>query len=185
MLTNYDKESIIINLIDKYKKNEKKELSKTKFQKLIFFLQLLDVPLGYDFEMYYYGPYSKYLNSRLYNLHFEKYVEINKAETQSGSDIKLGEKADEILNNSNIEKYSDNINEVIKKFSKENSNELGIYATIVMVYNYAKNRKEDTDKEFNKDEIIEIVKKIKSIDDKNIENKIDHLNKLNLGFTIK
>jgi len=185
MLTDYDKESLIVNFIDFYKKKQNEVLSKTKFQKLIFFVQFLGVPLDYDFEIYYYGPYSKHLNSQLYNLYFENYIEIEKARTQSGSDINLGEKAKYILNNENINKYLKTIDKVLENFSSENSYELGIYATIVMVYNYAKNLKEDTNKELNKDEIIDIVRKIKSIDDKNIKNKIDYLNKLDLGFTIR
>ncbi len=35
-----------------------RRLGKTQLQKLVYFLQKSGVPLGYEYEIYHYGPYS-------------------------------------------------------------------------------------------------------------------------------
>ena len=43
-----------------------KDVGKVRMQKLVYFLQwIFTVPLGYDYKMHYYGPYSDELNDDL------------------------------------------------------------------------------------------------------------------------
>src|SRR4030042_2622370 len=71
-MTQEDRFAIICYIVDKLK-----DVGKIRMQKLVYFLQwLFDVPLGYDYKMHYYGPYSDELNDDLIAMQLSKNVEI-------------------------------------------------------------------------------------------------------------
>jgi uncharacterized protein YwgA len=120
--------AIIRYIVDKLK-----DVRKIKMQKLVYFLQcVFDVPLGYDYKMHYYGPYSDELNDDLIAMQMDRNVEIGADPSGYGYHIIPGTEAvairDEILG-----KYSEKISKCLSEFDKFNPSELEILGTLHFV----------------------------------------------------
>jgi len=120
-----DRYAIIRCIVDKVK-----DVGKIRMQKLVYFLQwIFNVPLGYDYKMHYYGPYSDELNDDLIAMQMNNNLEIGADPSGYGYHIIPGTEAvttrDEILG-----KYSENISKCLSEFDKFNPNELEIISTL-------------------------------------------------------
>jgi uncharacterized protein YwgA len=120
--------AIIRFIVDKLK-----DVGKIRVQKLVYFLQwIFDVPLGYDYKMHYYGPYSDELNDDLIAMQMSKNVEIGADPTGYGYHIIPGAEVvttkDDVLS-----KYSEKISKCLREFGKFSPNELEILGTLHFV----------------------------------------------------
>ena len=123
-----DRYAIIRYIVDKLK-----DVGKIRMQKLVYFLQwIFDVPLGYDYKMHYYGPYSDELNDDLIAMQMSKNVEMGTDPSGYGYHIIPGTESvaikDEILG-----KYSEKISKCLSEFDKFNPSELEILGTLHFV----------------------------------------------------
>ncbi|MBQ6616493.1 MAG: hypothetical protein IJH67_09005 [Thermoguttaceae bacterium] len=113
------------------------QLGKTSIQKLIYlFKEHFDVPLGYRFRFYNYGPFSNSISQDIETLDSFEVINLDTS-ADVGYDLsinkdsafsKLEQKAALF-----IEKNKDNLDEVIQCFGKSNAKTLELYATIVWV----------------------------------------------------
>lgn len=138
-------------------------IGKTGMMKLLYLLQAVHkVPLGYDFEIYTYGPYCQSVMSDIEYAEFVDYIRVSPVTYPNGmsgyqikamSDgIDLVEKEGEV-----ISPYNEKIDSVINFFGKKTAKELELYSTIVFVVSSFS----DNDWEKTKEEICCTVKEIK------------------------
>ena len=126
-------------------------LGKTAMMKYIFLLQeIYKVPLGYDFEIYTYGPYSSEVMEELDFAWHQDILNIDRVlypNGQSGYEILPSSNFENALKNEQefISEYQDAIDEVIARFGDKNAKELELSTTIIYLYNtYAKNQWQHT-----------------------------------------
>ncbi len=138
-------------------------IGKTGMMKFLYLLQAIyKVPLGYDFEIYTYGPYCQAVMSDIEYAEFADYIQvapITYSNGISGYQITAKDGSKEILEEKSeiLSKYSKEISEVISSFGKKNAKELELYSTIVFVaFSFS-----DNDWGKSKGEICNAVKKIK------------------------
>lgn len=141
--------------------NNAKALSKTAIQKLIYLLQeAKEVPCGYDYTFYNYGPYAPELSRDLEYTDFLGVISlVSRDDTPTGYAILPGEKYDEIRQRGQdfLDQYATEVEEVISSFGMYSAKDLELRATIYYCYRFA------TDKEqlLSKEEIISQVQKLK------------------------
>ena len=137
-------------------------IGKTGMMKLLYLLQAVyNVPLGYDFEIYTYGPYCQSVMSDIEYAEFVNYIDVSPViypNGMNGYQIKATNTGKEIIKNEEvISPYSDKIDSVISFFGKKTAKELELYSTIVfIVSSFSDNNWEKT-----KEEICSTVKKTK------------------------
>ena len=126
--------SILLELISELKKAGS-WCGETHIQKTTFFLEeLLDVPLGLDFIMYKYGPYSFELNDDLTVLRAYNYVSIISQEPYGVTYIlKDDENKLKKFYKKNIEEYSKQITLVAEYFGNKTVVELEKLATAFFI----------------------------------------------------
>jgi uncharacterized protein YwgA len=119
--------------IIRYIVDELTDVGKIKMQKLVYFLQsIFDVPLGYDYKMHYYGPYSDELNDDLIAMQMNKNVEIGADPSGYGYHIIPGTEA-VTTKNDILGKYSKGISKCLTEFDGFNPSELEILSTLHFV----------------------------------------------------
>lgn len=121
-------------------------LGKTAMMKFIFLLQMVyKVPLGYNFEIYTYGPYSSEV---MEDIDLAKHQNIISLETvaypsgHSGYNLNPSTNIEAILSEEDefISNYKDDIEQVINLFGNKTAKELELLTTIVYLYQtYNKN----------------------------------------------
>lgn len=138
-------------------------IGKTGMMKLLYLLQeIYDVPFGYDFEIYTYGPYCQTVMSDLEYAEFADYVKVSPITYPtgiSGYQISTNTESEKVLTDESelLSQYSEEINRVISSFGDKTAKELELYSTIVFVSaSYSNNAWEKT-----KEEICSTVRKIK------------------------
>ena len=146
---------------------ENNGIGKTALMKLIYILQqVYKVPLGYNYSIYTYGPYSAEVMNEIDFAEQSELISINTVPYNAGYmgyHLECRDKAYEVVNdvNGSLSKYAEIVNEVISCFGKKTAKELELSATIIYAYtNYYEKARESSD--VNKG-IIEIVKKIKPL----------------------
>ena len=110
-----------------------KDVRKIGMQKLVYFLQwIFHVPLGYNYKMHYYGPYSDELNDDLIAMQMSSNLKIEADPSGYGYHIIPGTEAvttgDEVLG-----QYSENIDKCLSEFAELSPNELEILSTLHFV----------------------------------------------------
>jgi len=74
-------------------KEEKAEVTATKFQKIFFLLEKeKNVNLQLDFKPYLFGPYSEKLQATLYELVHKGFVKINYGDVKNLAGVVIGQK---------------------------------------------------------------------------------------------
>jgi len=74
-------------------KEEKAEVTATKFQKIFFLLEKeKNVNLELDFKPYLFGPYSEKLQAALYELAHKGFVKINYGDVKNLAGVVIGQK---------------------------------------------------------------------------------------------
>lgn len=121
-------------------------IGKTGMMKLLFLLQsVCSVPLGYDFDIYTYGPYCQTVMSDIEYAEFADYVDVmpvTYGNGMSGYQINISSESGKILEDkkSILSKYSVELNKIVSSFGKKSAKELELYSTIVfVVLSYAQN----------------------------------------------
>lgn len=116
-----------------------KDLGKTAMMKFLYLLQTVyNVPLGYDFDIYTYGPYSQTVMSDIEFAEYNGDIQISSVTYPNGMQgyqINATEKGEETVSQSKelIDLYNSEIDSVVSFFSKKTAKELELYSTIVFV----------------------------------------------------
>lgn len=119
--------------------NRDKNIGKTAMMKFLFLLQTVySVPLGYDFEIYTYGPYSQSVMSDLEYAEYSGDIKVSPVyypNGMNGYQINATEEGREIIkdNQDLINTYNTAIENVIHFFAQKTAKELELYSTIVFV----------------------------------------------------
>lgn len=127
-----DRFAVIRHIVDKLK-----DVGKIRIQKLVYFLQwIFNVPLGYDYKMHYYGPYSDELNDDLIFMQLNKHVEVDVDPTGYGYHVMPGSEKvatmDEVM-----KKYSHLMEKCLEAFKDFSPNKLEILSTLHFVKHIA------------------------------------------------
>jgi len=153
MKLNYNRE-VILNLISK-----KPKLGKTAVMKMIFILQyVFDMDLGYEFDIYTYGPYCAEVLGELDALIYDNFIkaDVYKYRNSLGYVLEITEKGESSKGNLSSEDMG-KISNVLSYFGDKSAKELELDSTIIYTrWLYVKNKWGD-----NKDEIIGDVHEIK------------------------
>lgn len=106
-------------------------LGKTKLQKLVYFSKVAGVPLPFDFEIYYYGPYSQELAEEMDRLEVLGLVESAK-DAELGVDYRPGDKVDEAISwyTDRLQSYAGKIRRTIEVFGNMHAKALELHATV-------------------------------------------------------
>ena len=120
-------------------KRDTHNLGKTGMMKFLYLLQTIyKVPLGYEFEIYTYGPYCQTVMSDIEYAEFADCIQVKPITYPSGLSgysINAKQTDNKVLDNTTdiIHEYSRQIDEVIASFSEKSAKELELYSTIVFV----------------------------------------------------
>ena len=109
------------------------QFGKTAFVKLVYLLQELhQVPLGYRFTLYSYGPYCKDVLADLERAQVNGWVDINFEEKEAGFKIEPRnlEKEAPVFNQV-VKEYWSQIRELVNEFGALTARELELRTTIV------------------------------------------------------
>ena len=104
----------------------------THLQKCVFFLQeMRNVPTGYTFQLYKYGPYSFDLHDEIVRLRGIGMLSLFSRKPQYGAGLKISELGKSLRRHfpRTLEKYSDDIDFVTDHFGDLSASELGKLAT--------------------------------------------------------
>lgn len=110
-------------------------LGKTKLMKIIYMLQQVkNIMLGYDFDIYTYGPYSSEVLESLDELVAKGLVssKMIKYPNYVGYELHLTEEGDEKLSNVRDDEEKA-INDIISFADKKNAKDLELYSTIIFI----------------------------------------------------
>jgi len=124
--------NVIVSIVETLRQREI-ELGKVQFQKLIYFLQEIGIPLGYRYEIYHYGPYSFELAQELNTLDTLGIVNVAPDPTGYGYGIMPGKHIGdfyEIKDVDVIEPYKKKIDFVLDHLGKDSSSRIELKATI-------------------------------------------------------
>jgi len=135
---------IIQYLVDKLQQS-----GKVKLQKTMYFLQeALGVPLDYDYEMHYYGPYSFGLDDTLSEMQGKGVLSISQVLYSGGYfgyDISLGKNAESDLKL--LSEYKDKADKIVDIFNPMDAQTIELWATIHFVCSILNEKKGDSNKE--------------------------------------
>jgi len=140
----WNRVGLIAKLATEFKKAPQK-LGKTAIMKIIFILQeVQNVPCGYKFSLYTYGPYCSDVLADLDYAEAIKGVEIfAQCAGTNGYNIEPAQKADEYMARANefLRIYEKKINSTIGSFCKMSARDLELRSTIIYIYkNYLANK---------------------------------------------
>lgn len=109
-------------------------LGKTKLQKLVYFSKVAGVPLPFDFEIYYYGPYSQDVAEEVDRLEVLGLVE-GVRDTEGAVHYRPGNKLEETVSRfmGGLESYTSKIQRAIKVFGNMPAKVLELHATVHFV----------------------------------------------------
>ena len=135
--------SVILSIV-----NQSPGLGKTAIMKCLYLLQTLKkVPLGYDFEIYTYGPYNSTVMAEIdyaNQLGFLNVEGIIYPNGQFGYNISLNEKGKERINtDQELATYTKEITEIASEFGAKSASELELLSTILFVHNMCKDKSKD------------------------------------------
>ena len=117
--------------------NDKENLGKTAVMKITFILQkIFGMKLGYNFNIYTYGPYAADVTEDLEALIYDNYVDANMSNYKNSKAYRLtikefGKSAIGVLD----PKDEENIKKVLDIFGGKNAKELELDSTIIYVKN--------------------------------------------------
>ena len=127
-------------------------IGKTAVMKCIYLLQTIkQVPLGYRFEIYTYGPYSSSVMDEIDYARQCGYISVESLTYptgQFGYQIKCNEAGKKYVSGCElVSKYSNEINEIMSEFGDKKATDLELLSTIIFVSTVYKlsDKKEITD----------------------------------------
>ena len=116
------------------------EAGKTALMKFVYILQhVYKVPLGYEFSIYTYGPYSSEVMGDIDYANANDVIRIHRDNYSSGMvrySISCGDNAKKYLDHASeiIHRYQSSIQEMLSFFGKKSAKELELLATIIYIY---------------------------------------------------
>ena len=130
------KAALIVEMLDRMIQ-EGSWAGETHLQKCVFFLQnMRNVPIGYEFQLYRYGPFSFDLRDDLVQLQAESMVELLPRSPSYGSS--LAPSTTSLLLRKHyprtLKRYQDEISFVADHFGSLNASDLGRLATAYYFY---------------------------------------------------
>jgi len=137
------RDAIIIKLISEWNNKSKKPLGRTTIQKLCYFAEAVGVPLGYNFTVYQYGPYSQELYAHIDDMVSFDLINdmhsVNEKKTDSSS-YSASEAAIYLLtsNEDVLSKTNEMILFLVEYFKNMTPRDLELYSTTH--YYYAANK---------------------------------------------
>jgi len=106
-------------------------LGRTILQKIGYFIKSKGVPIDFEFDIYHYGPYSQELYNRVDQLLLDNIL-VDESGQPSKSIYKPGSHSEELINmhHDELDKYVNDIETVIRVFSRLNPTQMELLATI-------------------------------------------------------
>jgi len=143
--------AVILKLIEEWTAHSKYPLGRTIIQKLCYFAQAIDIPLGYRFSVYQYGPYSQELYNHIDDMVMSGLIKDENISTVDGSktgtsSYALGE-PDYYLPKCQIleSETKDKIKQMVSFFKENSPNELELLSTTHYYYIANKNYYKEID----------------------------------------
>ena len=138
------KDAIILNLISEWTKKSEIPLGRTIIQKLCYFAEAIDIPLGYRFSVYQYGPYSQELYMHIDDMVINGLIndENMSNKLKAGTSVySLSESAKHLLEVSSekLEKIKDSVSFLIDYLKKYSPRDLELMSTTHYYYTANKN----------------------------------------------
>ncbi|MFZ3064744.1 MAG: restriction endonuclease [Nitrospirota bacterium] len=159
---------------------EKTQFGKTALQKLIYLLQeAYNVPLGYEFKFYHYGPFSSDLLGDLDYVDYLHGVSVEFEHSLGWYFIKPGAESEKIIKKGEefLNTFSKQIDSIIKNFRNYTAGSLELRSTLV----YVSKEIEQEGKPCSDDDLLTKTKSLKpGFTDEAIKNAIDELRNKNL-----
>lgn len=115
------------------------QFGKTALQKLVYLLQeVYNVPVGYEFNLHTYGPFSAELLSDLDYVAFLDGIEIDWV-ASGGYSISEGNKAQDVRERAGefLAKYKEQICSIVNEFGNLTAKELELRSTLIFVQKQA------------------------------------------------
>lgn len=148
--------ALVAAVIDSAKKDcSSCNLGRTAIQKLVYFLQVLEVPMNYTFRIHHFGPFCDELASSVDWLLADSVV-TDEARTPNYSSYATGPNYAEIIASfdNEVRKYRKTINAVVGAMASLDPKELEVAATLDYAFRWVKARgnegpwKDETVKKF-------------------------------------
>jgi len=118
-------------------------IGKTAMMKCVYLLQTIeDVPFGYEFEIYTYGPFSSSVTDEIDFARQKGYLSISSTVYPEyvGYNINCGNTGRQALNEENDYQYDEAIDSILSVFGSKTARELELLSTILFVScTYVKN----------------------------------------------
>lgn len=127
--------AVLVSLIEAMQENES-WCGGTHIQKACYFLQeLLDVPFGFRFTLYRYGPFSFDLNDELSALRADEFLDLYVRDPQYGPCYRPGELSEKLEKNypKTIRRHGDKVTFVAETVGSKGVSELERLATALYV----------------------------------------------------
>lgn len=141
----HDRDHALLALVIKEGKSvvdEKgRDLGRIAVQKILYFLKVVGVPMGYRFEIYHYGPFCSQILRDTDMLEMDNIVVDHKQ--QMGSSYGPGENVDTLLENYSEElaEHSSTTKKLVNVLAPQTPNELERLATLDFIYRENKAKK--------------------------------------------
>ncbi|MDE2938600.1 MAG: hypothetical protein OXR67_06735 [Chloroflexota bacterium] len=112
------------------------QYGKTVLMKMAYLLQeVYEVPLGYRFSLYTYGPYSSEVLADLDRSRYRGWVNVEYIEDEVGFQITLGQNAATLSElKDSFKSYEAEVEEVVENFGRFRAKELELRTTISYVW---------------------------------------------------
>lgn len=116
-------------------------LGRTAIQKIIYFLNVLGVPMRYDFDIYHYGPFCSSIMSDVDWLIADNVI-VDSSTRDKYSDYRPGPLSDELLNRyqEEIDQHMPMIQSVVQALGDMTPNDLELIATLDFCYRWVSAR---------------------------------------------
>lgn len=131
--------------------HENPKSGKTAVMKYLYLLQkVYRLPMGYDYSIYTYGPYSSMVMEDIDFADKEKIISVKREVYDNGISgycITPSERASEIIaaEEETVQKYKKSIQEMLSLFGGKSAKELELLTTIIYIYSNYKANQWDTD----------------------------------------
>jgi len=115
-------------------------LGRTAVQKIMYFLRVLGVPMGYNFELYHYGPFCAEILTDLEWLIADNVIKDVSPEQRRYSNYQTDKNIDELLDSHTEElvPVRDSVCEIVKALSPLRPERLELFATLDYLYRQKK-----------------------------------------------
>ena len=146
--------AVISEIVSKHE-----NLGKTTMMKFIFLLQqVYKVPLGYDYDIYTYGPYSPVVAGDVnYAADFDV-IQLVSSSNHTGYELRVTKQTPDIISNEKdfIEEHGQSISTVIELFGEKTTRDLELITTIIYFYSLRLFLNKDTS-------VVPITERVKAI----------------------